>query len=96
MKTQFEDPEILKAIEELEKVSREKKTRYEYSRKEKALWDYVSFGKVNYSEGHKSGVNESRKEIALNLLRKGIDRSLIQETTNLSDKEIADLEAFLN
>ena len=48
------------------------------------------------SEGHESGFNEGCKEIALNLLRKGIDRSLIQETTNLSDKEMADLEASLN
>ena len=63
MKTQFEDPEILEAIKELEKVSREKKTRDEYSRKEKALWDYVSFGKVNYIEGRE----EERKEIAINL-----------------------------
>ena len=104
MKIEFKDPEILEAIEELEKISREKKTRDEYSRREKALWDYVSFAKINYiegreaglSEGHESGFNEGRKEIALNLLRKGIDRSLIQETTNLSDKEMADLEASLN
>ena len=37
MKIEFKDPEILEAIEELEKISREKKTRDEYSRREKAL-----------------------------------------------------------
>ena len=91
MKTLFEDPEILEAIKELEKVSREKKTRDEYSRKEKALWDYVSFGKVNYSEGFNTG----RKEIATNLLKEGVDRSVIRKTTNLTDKELDELKASL-
>ena len=107
MKTQFDDPEILKAIEELEKVSREKKTRDEYSRREKALWDYVSLAKIKYIEGHQVGVSvgfekglsEGREEecekIAVNLLKTNAEHTYIKQITGLSDEKLDELRKLV-
>ena len=92
MKTQFDDPEILKAIEELEKVSQEKKTRDEYSRREKALWDYVSLAEIKYIEGHQVGREEEREEIAVNLLKTNVEYALIKQVTGLSDAKLDELK----
>jgi len=51
---------------------------------------------VSYEEkGREKGLEEGKKQVALELLRKGLDRELIIETTGLSMEEIKDLEKQL-
>ena len=76
------DEEVMKAyIKEAETVSFEGNFGEAYD-KEWALKD----------EGKREGIELSKKEIAKNMLKKNIDKSLILELTNLTEEELTALE----
>ena len=62
MKTRFNDPEIVNAVKELEKISQNKEARAEYFQREKALRDYISMFSVKYYEGRETGIDIGRSE----------------------------------
>lgn len=51
---------------------------------------------ISYEErGKKIGREEGRQEVAINMLRKGLDVQFVSETTELSLKEITELKKNL-
>ena len=76
------DEEVMQAyIKEAETVSFEGNFGEAYD-KEWALKD----------EGKREGIELGKKEIAKNMLKKNIDKSLILELTNLTEEELTALE----
>jgi predicted transposase YdaD len=49
-----------------------------------------------FAEGKDRGVTETQRSIALNLLRVGLDLSLISTSTGLSIEEVQQLQQELN
>ncbi len=47
---------------------------------------------IKLEEGKKEGIKEGKKEIALNLLKKGMDTKFISQVTGLTVKEIKQLK----
>ncbi|MCP4108818.1 MAG: hypothetical protein GY749_25285 [Desulfobacteraceae bacterium] len=47
---------------------------------------------IKLEEGKKEGIKEGKKEIALNLLKKGMDTKFISQVTGLTAKEIKQLK----
>ena len=55
-------PEIVKAYEELERLSADEDVQFEYYQREKALMDYTSFIKDSFTEGKIEGREEGKEE----------------------------------
>ena len=82
------DPEIGKAVEELEISGFTDAELRAYDK----FWDSVSVERTllddRYQKGREEGMNQRSLEIARNMLAKGMDASTVLEITGLSMEEI--------
>ncbi len=93
---------IEKAIEELEYLSQDEKTRQIYEEQLKAEFDYNSGiyaafrdGKLEgKQEGRKEGILETQSETARKMWQKGFSVTEIQEITGLSENELKEHGIF--
>jgi predicted transposase/invertase (TIGR01784 family) len=87
------DPEIGKAVEELEISGFTDAELRAYDK----FWDFVSVERTllddRYQKGREEGMNQRSLEIARNMLAKGMDASTVLEITGLSMEEIQKLIA---
>jgi len=87
------DPEIGKAVEELEISGFTDAELRAYDK----FWDFVSVERTllddRYQKGREEGMNQRCLEIARNMLAKGMDASTVLEITGLSMEEIQKLIA---
>ena len=86
------DPEIGKAVEELEISGFTDAELWAYDK----FWDSVSVERTliddSYQKGKEEGINQRSLEIARNLLSLGLPVAQITEATGLSQEEIACLK----
>ncbi|MNY52369.1 PD-(D/E)XK nuclease family transposase [compost metagenome] len=80
----MDTPGLKKAMTTLEFLSQDKEARMQYEARKKALLDEQSA--LDYVESR--GKATRGKEIAVNMLQKGLSISLIAEVTGLSEAEI--------
>ncbi len=88
----MDTPGLKKAMTTLEFLSQNKEARALYEMRKKALLDEQSA--LDYAESR--GRAERDKEIATNMLQKGLPSSLIAEVTGLSEPEIEALNKKLH
>ena len=79
-----QEPMIGKAIEKLRLASLDPETRMQYEAREKALKDIASIRE------------DTLEDVAVKMLREGLDISLIMRMTGLSEEEVKKLAAELN
>ena len=91
MKASTTDPNLRKAIEELEKLSIDPKMREEYFLYEKALWDEMSFGAAKFQDG----CRETNLSNAKEMLLRSMDRQLILDITKLNEADLESIERNL-
>ena len=80
------------AVQRLKMLSREKSMEIIEEAREKARRDWVAMRDFALEKGRTEGRITGMKEVALNLLKKNIDISIISETTGLSKSEILKLK----
>lgn len=89
------DPTIRNAEERLSHLSEDDMTRMLYEAREKAQRDRISFLKDAWEEGREtgweSGQESAKAEIALHMLREGMDLDTIARLTGLSPQRIRQL-----
>jgi len=94
-----ENKYIKKAKEELDKISQDEAERELAYRREKAIRDQNAVRASGYKEGKEEGLEQGMKqgekskalEIAVNMLRKGIDIKTIIEMTGLTKEEVENI-----
>lgn len=95
-----QEPAIKKAIEVLDTLYLTDEERAVYEAQLKWLRDeagaVLRAEQKGFVEGKQEGFVEGKLEVARNLLRKGIDTSLIEESTNLPREKIEELKKELN
>ena len=105
MKDHYKNPMIHRALDALQALSADEKTRELAERREKALKDEAMFlneaKKIGREEGRKEGLKEGRKEgkkeTAINLLKLGVlPIDQIAEATGLSVREIENVKSSLS
>jgi len=97
------DPVFQRALERLEVLSADPKTRKAYETSVNEQRDHLAIlqaaekkgleegRKEGLEEGIKEGIKEGRKEVALVLLKQGLQVNQISEATGLSDEEVLSL-----
>ena len=87
------DPEIGKAVEELEISSFSDAELWAYDK----FWDSVSVERTllddRYQKGKEEGMNQRSLEIARKMLAKGMDEAMVMDMTGLTAEEIKLLKA---
>ena len=81
------DKELKEAIEELERITADPKTRELYYQREKDLRDKISFA----GSERRAGIRETQKQIILNMHKKDIEIDEICEIVNLSRKKVEEI-----
>lgn len=82
------DKELREAIEELERITSDPKTRELYYQRAKDLRDKISFASAEREEGIKEGRQQKQKELIKLMNLKGIDMDTICEIAKLSKEEV--------
>ena len=94
---------IKKAVDEFDKITKDKELRRIAELREKAILDENSMLSYAERKGHKEGFEQgieqgieqgSKKEkniMAKNMIKKGVEIEFIKEITGLTDKEIEEL-----
>lgn len=85
------DPTIRHAEERLAHLSEDDMTRMLYEAREKAQRDRISFLKDAWEEGRETGQESAKAEIALHMLREGMDLDTIARLTGLSPQRVRQL-----
>jgi predicted transposase/invertase (TIGR01784 family) len=89
------EQEIREALEEWEKLSVSPENRYAYEMRLKWLRDQLSnlLGerRAGLEEGLKKGREEGVRQVALEMLRAGLDHEMIMSVTKLSREELNEL-----
>ena len=89
-------PAIKEALDFEKEFNQDKESLRKYELREKAVKDYYSFLSAERDSGKKEGIEigEKRKalDVAQNLLKAGINISLIKTSTGLSDDELMELK----
>ncbi|KYD32976.1 hypothetical protein B4110_3305 [Parageobacillus toebii] len=89
------EQEIREALEEWEKLSVSPENRYAYEMRLKWLRDQLSnlLGerRAGLEEGLKKGRKEGVRQVALEMLRAGLDLEMIMSVTKLSREELNEL-----
>ena len=80
--------EMKMASEHLKTLSLDRELRFQEEMREKYLRDRIAEEEFSREEGLKEGI----ETVALNLLRRGIEHSVICEDTGLSREEVSQLE----
>ncbi|WP_238159421.1 Rpn family recombination-promoting nuclease/putative transposase, partial [Priestia megaterium] len=86
-----EDQVLKKAIDEWERVSQDPEVLLAYEARRKALLDEKSALKRAETLGEKKGKEETLKKVALGMIEKGLDDSVIVELTGFTPEEIEKL-----
>ena len=79
---------IKKAVDEFDKITKDKELRRIAELREKAILDENSM--LSYAE--RKGLKKGKNTIAKNMLNKGVEIEFIKEVTGLTDKEIEELK----
>ena len=79
---------IKKAVDEFDKITKDKELRRIAELREKAILDENSM--LSYAE--RKGLKKGKNTIAKNMLKKGVEIEFIKEVTGLTDKEIEELK----
>ena len=86
------DPIIKKAVDRLETISQNPENRWNYEVRQKALKDIASMKEGAKEEGREQGrvegKLEGKAEVAVKMLRNGIDIDIIVETTGFTKDEV--------
>ncbi len=80
-----------KVYHELDRFFWNEKELLAYEQAEKAKNDYLSSMEQKFIEGKAEGASKKSREIAINLLKNGIEIAIIVVVTGLSEKEIRSL-----
>ena len=101
MKEHYKNPMIHKALDALQALSADEKTRELAERREKALKDEAMFlkeaKKIGREEGRKEGITEGEKKLAIRLLKKKLlTVEQIAEASDLSIQEIEKLKRSIS
>ena len=80
-----------KALERLEELSSDEDLRTYFDLVEKARRDQATREEEAEEKGMEKGMEKGRAEVALKLIKKGLDSKLVSETTGLSEEEIKKL-----
>jgi predicted transposase/invertase (TIGR01784 family) len=86
-----EDQVFTKAMDEWERVSQDPEVLLAYEARRKALLDEKSALKRAETLGEKKGKEETLKKVALGMIEKGLDDSVIVELTGFTPEEIEKL-----
>ena len=90
------DPIIKKVVDRLEIISQNPENRWDYEIRQKALKDITSMKEGAREEGRVKGLEEGREqgkiEVALEMLREGLDLVLIVKITGFTKDEILELQ----
>lgn len=90
------DPIIKKVMDRLEIISQNPENRWDYEIRQKALKDITSMKEGAREEGRVNGLEEGREqgkiEVALEMLREGLDLVLIVKITGFTKDEILELQ----
>lgn len=87
-----QEPIIEKAVNKLRLASLDPETRMQYEAREKALKDIASIR----DDGFEEGKLEEKREMARNLLKEGVEISIIVRASGLTKEEIEELANQLN
>lgn len=98
------NPKIDKAVNVLETMCQDKKARAEYLSREMALHDEATRIEEAMEEGYEKGVEQGIEQgiekaninNALNLLKLGVEESIISQATGLSIEKIKELKKDLD
>ena len=91
MRKKTNNPEDIKIIEELERLSMNEKFIYEYDREKVRKKIENSIKEEGREEGRKEGESKRNREIVTNMLKAGISINTISKYTDLSTNEIKSL-----
>ncbi len=80
--------DVKKAIDIVELMTMDEKSRYEYINRVMEIKDYYTLKNQAIREGRQEGKTEVKKEIAKKLLNAGVDIEIIKSTTGLKEEEI--------
>lgn len=87
-----EEKDIQEAMEKLKEISNDPHIRRMAELREKAILDERSAINGALAKGEERGKKEREKEIAKNMLNKGIDVTTVSEVTGLAKEEIEELK----
>ncbi len=87
----FRDPIIKKAVEQLEIISQNSENRWNYEIRQKALKDITTMKEGAREEGETKG----KTEVALKMLREGLDLDFITKFTGFTKDELLELQKDL-
>jgi len=80
--------DVKKAIDIVELMTMDEKSRYEYINRVMEIKDYYTLKNQAIREGRQEGKTEVKKEIAKKLLNAGVDIEIIKSTPGLKEEEI--------
>lgn len=84
----LDDPEVAKAIELLEVINYDEVEQEIYDR----YWDAVSveatWKSIGWRDGEKAGAEKEKRQLARNMLTKGLESALVADITGLTLEEI--------
>jgi predicted transposase/invertase (TIGR01784 family) len=84
----LDDPEVAKAIELLEVINYDEAEQEIYDR----YWDAVSveatWKSIGWRDGEKAGAEKEKRQLARNMLTKGLESALVADITGLTLEEI--------
>jgi predicted transposase/invertase (TIGR01784 family) len=90
-----ENKELKQAHDKLENINNDEQMERLAHWIESAEYEYNTGMETNYNEGLETGKKEKTKEIAIKLLKKGMNLDFIRQTTDLSVDEIKELQKNL-
>jgi predicted transposase/invertase (TIGR01784 family) len=82
------DPEIGKAVEELEISGFSDAELWAYDK----FWDSVSVERTLIDDSYQKGMNQRSLEIARKMLAKGMDEAMVMDMTGLTAEEIKQMK----
>ena len=89
------EQEIREALEEWESLSVNPANRYEYEMRLKWLRDQLSNLQGERRAGWEEGLKQGVRQVAIEMLRSGLEQEVIMSVTKLTEEELDELKKKL-